>query len=83
MHHHLVMHVDSNLKLLGREDKVQELPDADEQDEHDGEEDGGGLEGLDQPQRDEAEQLQPGEEMHLGWRCDNSHNTTDWQIYYP
>ena len=83
MHHQLVMHVDSNLKLLGCEDKVQELPDADEQDEHDGEEDGGGLERLDQPQRDEAEQLQPSEEMHLGWGGDNSHNTTDWQIYYP
>ena len=83
MYHHLVMYVDSNLQLLGCEDKVQELPDADEQDEHDGEEDGGGLERLDQPQRDEAEKLQPSKEMYLGWACDNSSNTTDWQIYYP
>ena len=46
-----------NLEFCGGEDEVHGLPDADEEDEHDGEEDGGLLEGLDQPQADEAEQL--------------------------
>ena len=58
-------HVVQHLQLLGGEDKVEQLPDADEEDEHDGEEDWGLLEGLDQPEGDETEQLQPGEEVNL------------------
>ena len=46
-----------NLEFCGGEHKVHGLPDADEEDKHDWEEDGGLLEGLDQPQADEAEQL--------------------------
>ena len=58
-------HVVQHLQLLGGEDKVEQLPDADEEDEHDGEEDWGLLEGLDQPEGDKAEQLQPSEEVNL------------------
>ena len=58
-------HVVQHLQLLGGEDKVEQLPDADEEDEHDGEEDWGLLEGLDQPEGDKTEQLQPSEEVNL------------------
>ena len=58
-----------NLEFCGREDKVHGLPDANEEDEHDGEEDGGLLEGLDQPQADEAEQL--GGSFNNGWMFKN------------
>ena len=51
------LYEEPHLQLLGGEDKVEQLPDPDQEDEHDGEQDGGLLEGLDQPEGDKTEQL--------------------------
>ena len=53
--------------MLG-EDKLHQLPDCHQQHEHDGEEDGGLLERLNQPESNEADQLDAGEQVHSGQR---------------
>ena len=55
----------AHLQLLGGEDKVEKLPYANEENEHDWEKNRGLFESLDQPQADKTEQLESSEEVNL------------------
>ena len=55
----------AHLQLLRGEDKVEKLPYANEENEHDWEKNRGLFESLDQPQGDKTEQLESSEEVNL------------------
>lgn len=61
---HLRHHVVQDLQLPPREEQVQRLADADHHHQHQREQDGGGREGLNQPQADQTGKLDYGEHVH-------------------
>lgn len=67
---HLRHHIVQDFELTPGEDKVQSFPNADHDDQHQGEEDRSAREGLDHPEHDQARQLDQGEQV----------DATDWDL---
>lgn len=72
---HLRHHVVEDLQLAPGEDQIEGFPDADHHHQHEREQDGRGAERLDQPQADQAGQLDQREEVHLfDWNLNHQKN---------